>query len=77
MTGSDVFPTILAGYAKSFALAGTIDDLSYLANSKVFLYSGSNDTVVNPTTMHYLQEFYEFFIDSSSILLGLLTAPSS
>ena len=52
----------LVNYAKSAAANGQIDPLSNLNSDKVFLYSGTGDTVVNPAVMQSLESFYSNFI---------------
>jgi hypothetical protein len=46
---------------------GTIDAPSNLSSSRVYLYSGTNDTVVNPGTMRKTQEYYSHYVASSAI----------
>ncbi len=56
----------LVSYAESEASAGEIDDTSNLCNTRVYLYSGSGDTVVNPTVMRALETFYSNFLTCSA-----------
>lgn len=54
--------------ATSYALSmGSIDDTTNIAQSKVYLYSGANDTVVSPGTMQKLEKYYLNYMHSSSI----------
>ena len=39
-----------------------------MADDRVFLFSGTKDSVVNPITMTALQEYYSYFINSRQIL---------
>jgi len=52
------------GYAYA---TGTIDDPSNLKKSKVYLYSGKNDTVVNPGVVKKLHSYYQTYIPSANI----------
>jgi len=45
----------------------TIDNTSNLAKSKVFLYSGTQDTVVAPGVVKKLETYYETYISSKNI----------
>lgn len=45
----------------------TIDSPSHLSNSKVWLFSGLNDTVVNPGVVHKLKDYYDDYVPSSNI----------
>eukprot|EP00117_Sycon_ciliatum_P004428 scpid97007/ scgid0519/ len=44
-----------------------IDNLEHLQRSRVFLYSGSKDTVVNPGVMKKLDEWYQAFVPAANI----------
>lgn len=55
--------------ATKFAYASdTIDSPAILATSKVYLYSGTLDSVVNPGVVKKLQEYYSTFMPSDNIL---------
>lgn len=56
----------LADLTSVFADAGSIDPVSNLANSKVFIYSGIIDTVVSRTVVTSLQDYYALFVQSSA-----------
>jgi hypothetical protein len=47
--------------AKNFAQQGLIDPVSNLAGSRVFVYSGTQDTVVNPKVVQGTVAFYNAF----------------
>ena len=49
------------------ALSGTIDEPSYMANDRVYLFSGTKDTVVNPGVMKKLTEYYSHFVTGGNI----------
>jgi poly(3-hydroxybutyrate) depolymerase len=51
-------PALLAGIARSFAAAGTIDPLERLAGAKVWLFSGTRDETVSPEVVEALRRFY-------------------
>jgi hypothetical protein len=52
---------------KSDAAYGFIDSTSYLENSRVFLISGTKDTVVVQGVMEKLEEYYSSFVKSENI----------
>ena len=41
-------PSVMAGFARAFAGAGTIDPLTQLAKRPVYVFSGTDDSVVRP-----------------------------
>lgn len=45
-----------------FAAAQNIDATSNLAQTRIYLYSGTRDTVVHPQTMKKLQQYYEHYV---------------
>jgi len=55
----------LAVIAQNTAALGDIDSLANLASSKVFVFSGAEDTVVNKLVVDSLVQFYSTFIDAS------------
>lgn len=55
-------------YTNTQAAAGTIDSTSNLADDKVFLFSGTKDTVVNPRVMAALEDYYGNYIRSDNIV---------
>lgn len=48
--------------------AQQIDPISYLAQSKVWLFSGSKDETVYPAVMDRLQEYYRQFVPAANIV---------
>lgn len=52
----------------SRAAAGELDDPSFLARHKVYLYSGTKDTTVMTAVMDALEQYYESFLSKDSIL---------
>jgi len=46
---------------------GTIDGTSYLANQKVWLFSGSQDTIVRPGVMEKLESYYLNYVEKQNI----------
>jgi len=51
----------------TFAKQGKIDDTSNLRKSKVFLFSGKKDTVVNPQVMEKCRQYYSHYVDTANI----------
>jgi len=51
----------------TFAREKKIDDTANLKRSKVFLFSGKKDTVVNPQVMEKCKQYYTHYIDASNI----------
>jgi len=51
----------------SRANSGSIDDPANLANQKVYMFSGTDDTTVYPAVMEALFEYYQNYIQNSSI----------
>jgi hypothetical protein len=58
----------LADLTVSEALLGTVDDPFLMHNHKVFIYSGKNDSVIDPTVVNELVNYYSFFVDKENIL---------
>jgi poly(3-hydroxybutyrate) depolymerase len=58
----------LAKTTSQWAKDGLIDSTSNLAASKVYLFSGANDTVVNPATTASLKEYYLQFVAPSNVV---------
>lgn len=63
---SIILPSLYTATAYAYSVF-TIDSPLNLASSKVYLYSGSKDTVVLQGTVKKLQSYYENYIPSSSI----------
>ncbi len=49
------------------ALSGTIDQPSHLANDRVYLFSGSLDSVVVPGVMKKLAQYYSNFVTKGEV----------
>lgn len=50
------------------ATFGYIDAVNHLKDDRVYLFSGSADTVVHPTVMHSLRTYYQHFVASNNIV---------
>ena len=61
----DVAPMI--AYANSMSAQGKIDKVSNLANSTVYIYSGSKDELILPTVLQGTYNFYKAFVPTSQI----------
>ena len=57
----------LVAATNSAAQAGAIDDPSGLADARVFLFVGADDTVVSPNVVDSLDSYYASFVPSASI----------
>jgi len=57
----------LISLTKDFERKNSIDKLANLTDSKVFLYSGTADSVVYPAVMKALNTYYQSFVTSSNI----------
>ncbi len=58
----------LVSTTNSWASAGSIDPVSNLQNSKVYMYSGSIDSVVKTGVMDALQTYYNSFVPAANIV---------
>ncbi|MBB3176035.1 PHB depolymerase family esterase [Variovorax sp. Sphag1AA] len=56
----------LVSTTNSWASAGTIDPVSNLANSKVYLYSGTSDNTVVQAVMNDLKTYYQSFVPTAN-----------
>jgi len=55
-------------FATSYAYEfGSIDDPTNLQNQKVWLYSGTQDSVVVPGVVQKLQQYYQLYVNSENI----------
>jgi hypothetical protein len=52
-------PSIMAGFAKDFAKARKIDALKFLANRRVYVFSGTDDTVVRQPAVDATVAFFQ------------------
>lgn len=50
------------------AKLGTVDPVANMKDDRVYLFSGSGDTVVDPKVMHSLQTYYNYFVEPSAIV---------
>jgi hypothetical protein len=50
------------------ALFGYIDSVNNLKDDRVYLFSGSADSVVHPAVMHSLHDYYNHFIAASNVV---------
>jgi poly(3-hydroxybutyrate) depolymerase len=66
LTGSPDVPTLVAATKQNYA-AGTIDNPANLANERVFLFGGADDSVVDPGIVDSLNTYYSSFMSASSI----------
>jgi poly(3-hydroxybutyrate) depolymerase len=58
----------LISYTNTQATKGTIDPVSNLKDDKIYLFSGTKDSVVNPTVVQSLKEYYAEFVNSNNIV---------
>ena len=58
----------LITYTNTQASKSLIDDPSNLQDDKIFIYSGSKDTVVNPKVVHALEDYYSAFVPSTNVV---------
>eukprot|EP01132_Coremiostelium_polycephalum_P009249 gene9249-11334_t len=54
----------------------SIDDTANLANSKVWLFSGTSDTVVNQGVVKKLQEYYQHYIQDDTYISTTYNIPA-
>jgi poly(3-hydroxybutyrate) depolymerase len=55
-------------YAEKASANGEIDNVSNLASAKVYIFSGTQDTVVNPGVVNITYQFYKHFVTTGSIV---------
>ena len=58
---ADKFLGFLISYFRTLEQANSIDSTANLANSKVFLVHGADDTVVDPLFAKKIEAYYEGF----------------
>ena len=58
---------LVAG-TRSLAASGAIDATDNLANANVYLFAGSKDSVVNPSTSADLQRYYQGFLPAANVV---------
>jgi uncharacterized protein (TIGR03382 family) len=66
-TGAGLSPQTFIDYTDAEADAGTIDPTANLAAKPVYLFSGQDDTVVQPAVMNALQQYYLAFDSPSEV----------
>lgn len=54
----------------SYAALGKIDSPENLADDRIYLFSGKDDSVIDPAVMESLQQYYSLFVDTSNIVAG-------
>lgn len=65
---SGIPTSTLVNTTNSWASQGSIDPVSNLQNSRVYLFSGSLDSVVKPGVMDALRTYYGSFVPSANIV---------
>lgn len=58
----------LVNNTNSWAKSGAIDSTDNLANARVYLFAGSRDSVVNPSTTADLQTYYQNFLPAANVI---------
>ena len=66
-SSSTQVPSLVAT-TNSWAVAGSIDPVANLANSKVYLYSGTQDQTVVQAVMNDLKTYYTSFVPAANIV---------
>jgi len=56
----------LITFTEDQSILGTIDHVSNLKDDSVYLFSGTRDSVVDPTVMQSLKSFYSHFLSSAT-----------
>ncbi|XP_053320611.1 uncharacterized protein LOC128492172 [Spea bombifrons] len=64
---SSINVSSLKSQTQSYANSGLIDPVSNLANDRVFIFSGSRDSVVVPGVVKKLEEYYLSYVNSGNI----------
>jgi hypothetical protein len=58
----------LVSLTLSDAALGYVDDVKYLSDDRVYLFSGKRDSIVNPKVVKELQSYYENFVNAKNIV---------
>ena len=58
----------LISYTDKQVSAKTIDDTANLKDDKVFIYSGSKDSVVDPKVVHALEDYYNNYLPQGNVV---------
>lgn len=66
----------LEGITAATALSGFIDGTKNLADARVYLFSGSKDSVVHPGVVKKLKSYYEFYVGGSGSVVANYTFPA-
>jgi len=66
--GSSIPVASLISTTKSWASSGLVDPVANLANSKVYLFSGTSDNTVVQAVMNDLQTYYQGFVPAGNIV---------
>lgn len=66
--GSAIPVSSLVSTTRSWASSGLIDPVSNLSGSKVYLFSGTLDSVVKQAVMNDLQTYYASFVPSGNVV---------
>ena len=67
-TGEGVNITTLENTIEDYFLNGQIDSPTNLNNSKAFIFSGTEDQVVNPKVVRYTENLYEdYFVETKHV----------
>lgn len=66
-TPSLITVTPLEAIVASADLVGNVDDTSNMRNDKVWIFSGTHDSVVRPAAGPKVQQFYEHYVTASNI----------
>lgn len=64
--GTSIPVSSLVSTTNSWAANGTIDPVSNLANSKLYLFSGTSDNTVKPAVMDDLKTYYQSFVPAAN-----------
>ncbi|XP_041441948.1 uncharacterized protein LOC121401407 [Xenopus laevis] len=66
----------LKSFTQAYANTGQIDPVSSLARSKVFIFSGSLDSVLVPGVSKKLEEYYKAYITSTGAIKTVYNIPA-
>eukprot|EP00079_Xenopus_tropicalis_P013565 XP_002942295.2 PREDICTED: uncharacterized protein LOC100497868 [Xenopus tropicalis] len=66
----------LKTFTQTYANTGQIDPVSNLARSKVFIFSGSLDSVLVPGVAKKLEEYYKAYITSTGAIKAVYNIPA-
>jgi poly(3-hydroxybutyrate) depolymerase len=69
-------PALMARFAQDFARAGSIDALHHLRTRRIYLYSGTEDSVVRPPVVAAAAQFFRLVGVPAGRLQHVATLPS-